>query len=188
MLAYPFLTNPFGQSNSGPGVCHGPKGWGRNPEKSGPEGWGPELWGPEGWGAQNFAFFFPSPTTSFALFISHCVSLVVFGLCLEAPGPSNVHVRALGLWCETQAASDWPKMDCQKWIGQKWIGQKRIGQKWLGQKWLAKWIGQNWTGQSRPRPGEQLRRTWHRLQWRWGWPDVPLRTAAGLWLHLAWIG
>ena len=44
-------------------------------------------------GAQNFALFFPSPAPIFALF---CLSLgsilVVFWWCLEAPGPSNVHV------------------------------------------------------------------------------------------------
>ena len=34
---------------------------------------------------------------------------------------------------------------------------------------------------------DQLHRTWHCLQWRWRWPGVPLRTAMGLWLHLAWM-
>ena len=46
--------------------------------------------------AQNFALFFPSPATIFIL------SSSLWGF--EAPGPSNVHVWALGLSCETPAA------------------------------------------------------------------------------------
>ena len=52
------------------------------------------------WTAQNFAFFFPSP--AIRSFVSHCV--LNFGGVFEAPGPLNVHVWALGLWCEAPAA------------------------------------------------------------------------------------
>ena len=60
-----------------------------------PEGWGREG-GPKGGRGQNFALFFPSLAPIFALFLSLWGSsrgiLVVF----EAPGPSTVHVCALG--------------------------------------------------------------------------------------------
>ena len=77
VLARPILAKTnFGQSNFGSGVCHGPKGWFPNPEKSGPEGWGPE-----GWGAQNLAFH----SVSHLLSLTVCL-LVVFWWCLEALG------------------------------------------------------------------------------------------------------
>ena len=45
-----------------------PKGGGPNREKKcGPAR---RVGGPEGWEAQNFGLFFPSSTTSFALFLS----------------------------------------------------------------------------------------------------------------------
>ena len=54
--------------------------------------------------AQNFALFFPSPAATFVLFFhSMGVFSLNFGV-FEAPGPSNVHVWALGLSCETPAA------------------------------------------------------------------------------------
>ena len=70
--------------------------------------WGPEVWGSErraseGWGGPNFRAFFPL-LPSFSFFFSLWGSsrgiLVVF----EAQVPSNVHVWALGLSCETPAA------------------------------------------------------------------------------------
>ena len=48
--------------------------------------------------------FFPSPAPIFALFVSLWGSSRVFLVVFEAPGPSNVHVWALGLSCETPAA------------------------------------------------------------------------------------
>ena len=60
-----------------------PIGWGPNPEKIGPRRVGPRRVGPRRVGGPKFRVFIPSPTTSFALFLSHCVSsrgfLVVFG-------------------------------------------------------------------------------------------------------------
>ena len=51
-----------------------------------------------------FRSFFPSPTTiSLCLCLSGVFSLNFGGFC-EAPGPSNVHVWALGLSCEAPAA------------------------------------------------------------------------------------
>ena len=44
-------------------------------------------------GAQNFALFLPSPAQNFVLSLSFSGSLLAeFWWCLEAPGPSNVHV------------------------------------------------------------------------------------------------
>ena len=89
----------------------GPEGWGAKPRKSGaPKGGAPKggalRVGPRRVGAQNFALFFPSPATVvhsfFPLFWSFRGILVVF----EAPGPSNVHVWAFGLSCETPAAPE----------------------------------------------------------------------------------
>ena len=77
----------------GPEGCGAKKGGrGPKPEKSG---------GPEGWGAQNFAFFFPSPATIFALFDS-LWGLLVELLVFEAPGPSNVNV-----WCSPAVVQRW---------------------------------------------------------------------------------
>ena len=63
------------------------------------------CWAPLRPTAQHFALFFPSPATTFALFVSLWGSsrgiLVFFFLW---PGPSNVRVWALGLSCETPAA------------------------------------------------------------------------------------
>ena len=65
----------------------------------------PFPWTPFSWTAQNFALFFPlPPKNSFFSSLSGCL-LVEFWWCFEAPGPSNVHVWALGLSCETPAAS-----------------------------------------------------------------------------------
>ena len=59
-------------------------------------------------GPPKISLFFPSPTTV-SLFFSLTVCLLVeYWWFLEAPGPSNVHVWALGLWCETPAASGAP--------------------------------------------------------------------------------
>ena len=52
-----FCESNLGQSISGSGVCHGPKGWGPNPETIGPRG------GP------TFRVFFPLPQP-FSLFLS----------------------------------------------------------------------------------------------------------------------
>ena len=49
----------------------GPEGWS---QKGGaPKGGAPKGGAPKG-GGPKFRAFFPSPTTSFALFVSHCVS------------------------------------------------------------------------------------------------------------------
>ena len=111
-FGHPDLTN-FGQSNlghsiSGSGVCHGPKGWAQTQKKWSPEGWGPKgaapKGGPEGWGAQNFALFFPSPTTNFALFISLCVFSWSFGGVWKRRGRQMCTFGVLGLLCEAPAA------------------------------------------------------------------------------------
>ena len=69
-----FGRSNFGQSISGSGVCHGPKGGAQTQKKSGPEGWGPKVGsrrvGPRRVGAQNFALFFPSPTTTIVFLLS----------------------------------------------------------------------------------------------------------------------
>ena len=54
--------------------------------------------------AQNFALFFLSPAGNFILLLSLGV-FVEFWWCFWRPGRSNVHVWALGLWCETPADS-----------------------------------------------------------------------------------
>ena len=95
-FSHPELTN-FGQSNCGQsifgsGVCHVPKGWGPNPEKIGPRRVGP----PKGGGPKFRVFFFRLPPVSFFLSLTVCL-LVVFWWCLEAPGPSNVHVWSSGV-------------------------------------------------------------------------------------------
>ena len=84
------------------------RGGSPNPEKGeepkgrgGPEGWRPEGWGPREVGGPKFRAFF-SP---FSLFLSFSGGLLVeFWWCFGLPGPSNVHVWALGLSCETPAA------------------------------------------------------------------------------------
>ena len=90
----------------------GPEGWAK-PRKSGAqkggsrEGCGPEGWGPEGWdeSAPNFALFFPSPATMFALFVlSLGVLLVEFWWCLKRRGPQMCTFGVLGLSCEAPAA------------------------------------------------------------------------------------
>ena len=117
-FGHPDLTNlgqsNFGQSNSGSGVCHGPKGGAQTQKKSGPEVWGPEGWprkaGPEGWGTEGWGpkisrFFFRLPPPVSLFFSLTVCLLVVFWWCLEAPGPSNVHVwSSLWLLCEAPAA------------------------------------------------------------------------------------
>ena len=50
------------------------------------------------WDAQNFAFFFPLPPQFSFFLLSFWFPFVEFWG--EAPGPSNVHVWALGLSCE----------------------------------------------------------------------------------------
>ena len=61
----------FGQSISGSGVCHGPKVVGpQTQKKSGPEG----VRAPKVGRPKISRFFCHAPTTSFALFVSHCVS------------------------------------------------------------------------------------------------------------------
>ena len=70
----------FGQSISGSGVCHGPKGWGPNPEKSSPEGWGPDF-GQPFWlpGKGGPLSFFPLPPQfSFSLSVVFSWNFDVF--------------------------------------------------------------------------------------------------------------
>ena len=67
-----------------------------------PKGGTPKVGPPKGGGAQNFVLFVSSPATiSLFLCLSGC--LVEFLVVFKAPGPSNVHVWALGLSCETPA-------------------------------------------------------------------------------------
>ena len=95
----------FGQADFGPNWCFSPlaqpsfHSLGRGARGTGREGWlpNPERRGPRRWGVQNFALFFSLSRPYLVLFVSLWVSprgiLVVF----EVPGPSNVHVSALGL-------------------------------------------------------------------------------------------
>ena len=83
-----------------PTPTHTPKG-------GAPKGGGPKM-----------SLFFPSSSPIFVLFLSLWGSsrgiLVVF----EAPGPSNVHVWALGLSCETPAV---------RWRAVRWRAVRRKG-------------------------------------------------------------
>ena len=69
----------------------------------GPERWGSEGWGPEGWGAQIFALFSLSRPHFHSFFPLLRVSSWNFGGVFE-----GVRVWALGLSCETPAASGPP--------------------------------------------------------------------------------
>ena len=115
-----------------PGKVGGVEGWeheGRAPE--GPEGWGPETWkrvgsrrvgpwkvepegwAPEVWGPKISRLFSPLQLL-FSLFFSLWeVFSWNFGGVFEAPGPSNVHVWALGLSCEVPA-DPIPREDSQE--------------------------------------------------------------------------
>ena len=118
--------------------------------------------------AQHFALFFPSPATSFALFLSHCVSsrgfLVVFGSAgavkcarLEFSGcgvkprrpPPPFLARFFWVW----APLGHDTHQIQKWIGQNWIGQIGLAKMGLAKMGLAKMglpkmgFGQNWSNQ-----------------------------------------
>ena len=99
-FGHPDLTN-FGQSIfANPFldlVCvMAPKGGAQTQKKS----------CPEGWRAQNFALFFPSPASSFALFVSHCVSSRVFffGGNWKRRGRQMCTFGVLGLLCEAPAS------------------------------------------------------------------------------------
>ena len=93
----------------------GPKGCG--PKSGGPKGGGLKGGGSKVGGPKFGALFCPSPTSISLFFSLSGVLLVSFfspgssrGILLvfEAPGPSNVHVWALRLSCETPAAGRRP--------------------------------------------------------------------------------
>ena len=53
-------------------------------------------------GPPKISLFFPSSAEKFVLFFPLWGLLVEFWWSFYKPGPSNVHVWALGLWCETR--------------------------------------------------------------------------------------
>ena len=81
----PILAKPFLDL-----VCHGPEGWGPNPERWGPEGWSRRVEGPK------FRAFFLLSHHQFCSFSLTVCLLVVFWWCLEAPGPSRNFGRSGG--------------------------------------------------------------------------------------------
>ena len=93
----------YGQSIFGSGVCHGPKRWGPNQEKSGPNGGAPKGGGSKG-GGPKISRFFPSPTTSFTLLVSHCVFSWFFGGVWKRRGRQMCTFGVLRLSCEPPAA------------------------------------------------------------------------------------
>ena len=105
-FGHPDLTNVgqsnFGQSNSGSGVCHGPKGGAQTQKNRAPKG------GPPKGGAQNFALFFPSPIPIFAIFLFPLCLSLIFGGVWKRRGRQMYTLGVLGLSCEAPAAVNLP--------------------------------------------------------------------------------
>ena len=106
-FGHPDLTNLgqsiFGQSISGSGVCHGPKGWAQTQKKSGPQGGAPKGGAPKG-GLPKISRFFSLSRHKIRSFLP---SLEVyswnFGGVWKRPSAQMCTFRVLGLSWETPA-------------------------------------------------------------------------------------
>ena len=95
-------------------------------------------------GPPKISLFFPSPAAKFVLFfpLLGVVSLN-FGGVFEGPGPSNVHVWALWLSCETPAAPPDRFRFVQK-VGARRVGPRRVGPRIVGPRRVQAQTWKKW--------------------------------------------